>query len=124
MIKPFKPFRFLDWNVYQDARELFLESRKIVTSLPREYRFEIGSQLIRASLSIALNIAEGSGKFSPKDVARFLDISVGSLYETRAILDILEYDPGLSAKIPEEMIPAMDQIGRQLGGLRKSILKL
>lgn len=123
MTTPFKPFRFLDWRVYQDARELFFETRKIATALPRDYRFEIGSQVIRSSLSIVLNIAEGSGKFSPRDVGRFLDISIGSLYETRAVFDILENDPGLSVQIPAEIIPTMDQIGKQLGGLRKSILK-
>jgi len=53
-------FRFRKWKVYNDSQELFSIILKIVKELPKEFRFEIGSQMIRAALSVALNIAEGS----------------------------------------------------------------
>ncbi len=46
-------------------------------------------QLDRASTSIPLNIAEGNGKFSPKDRARFLEMARGSALECAACLDVL-----------------------------------
>src|SRR6185437_8974780 len=46
-------------------------------------------QLDRASTSIPLNIAEGNGKFSSKDRARFLEIARGSALECAAALDVL-----------------------------------
>jgi four helix bundle protein len=46
-------------------------------------------QLDRASTSIPLNIAEGNGKFSGKDRARFLEIARGSALECAAALDVL-----------------------------------
>jgi four helix bundle protein len=46
-------------------------------------------QLDRASTSIPLNIAEGNGKFSAKDRARFLEIARGSAFECAAALDVL-----------------------------------
>jgi four helix bundle protein len=46
-------------------------------------------QLDRASTSIPLNIAEGNGKFSRKDRARFLEIARGSALECAACLDVL-----------------------------------
>src|ERR1043166_5657473 len=46
-------------------------------------------QLDRASTSIPLNIAEGNGKFSTKDRARFLEIARGSPLECAAALDVL-----------------------------------
>ncbi len=46
-------------------------------------------QLDRASTSIPLNIAEGNGKFSAKDRARFLEIARGSALECAASLDVL-----------------------------------
>ena len=46
-------------------------------------------QLDRASTSIPLNIAEGNGKFSQRDRARFLEIARGSALESAACLDVL-----------------------------------
>src|SRR3954453_4514227 len=46
-------------------------------------------QLDRASTSIPLNIAEGNGKFSVKDRARFLEMARGSALECAAALDVL-----------------------------------
>ncbi len=50
---------------------------------------DVKDQLDRASTSIALNIAEGNGKFAPKDRCRFFDIAHGSALECAAGLDIL-----------------------------------
>jgi four helix bundle protein len=46
------------------------------------------SQLLRSSSSIALNLAEGSGKPTPKDQLRFYSIAMGSLRESQAALDL------------------------------------
>src|SRR5437763_6963357 len=46
-------------------------------------------QLNRASTSIPLNIAEGNGKFSTKDRARFFEMARGSALECAACLDVL-----------------------------------
>lgn len=121
-MKPFKPFRFLDWKVYKDAQKIFFKVNHIAKQLPREYRFEIGSQMIRSSLSVVLNIAEGSGKFPPKETARFLDIAMGSLYEVLATLDTITKDPIIPITVPQEILENITEVGRQLGGLRKSVL--
>ncbi|MCB9083614.1 MAG: four helix bundle protein [Bdellovibrionaceae bacterium] len=49
-------------------------------------------QMLRASSSVALNLAEGSGKPSAKDKRRFYSISLGSLRECQAILRIEDID--------------------------------
>lgn len=46
------------------------------------------SQLLRASSSIALNLAEGSGKPTGRDKVRFYSIALGSLRECQAALDL------------------------------------
>ncbi len=71
-------------------KKLFSLILQIVRKLPREFRFEIGSQLIRSAFSIILNIAEGSGKTSDKELNRFIDISLGSISELLAALDVLK----------------------------------
>ncbi len=50
---------------------------------------DVRDQLDRASTSIPLNIAEGNGKYLPKDRCRFFDIADGSALECAAGLDIL-----------------------------------
>jgi four helix bundle protein len=77
-------------------------------------------QLDRASTSIPLNIAEGNGKFSAKDRARFLEMARGSALECAACLDVL-----LVRKLAsdEQVVPAKDRLARivqmLIGLLRK-----
>jgi len=76
-------------------------------------------QLDRASTSIPLNIAEGNGKFSNADRARFLEIARGSALECAACIDVLAVRRLIAA---ERIIPAKEQlvrIVRMLMGMRK-----
>lgn len=41
-----KKFRFLEWKVYRDAQELFTIILRIVQKLPKEYRYEVGNQVV------------------------------------------------------------------------------
>ena len=66
-------------------------------------------QLDRASTSIPLNIAEGNGKFSAKDRARFLEIARGSALECAAALDVLVARKLVSL---EQIEPAKENLAR------------
>jgi four helix bundle protein len=77
-------FRKLD--VYQAAVRFLPLAAAIADSLPPRYA-SLADQLRRASLSIPLNIAEGSGKRSGPDQRRFYAIARGSAMECAAILD-------------------------------------
>src|SRR3972149_7164969 len=85
-----RKFRFLEWQVYRDCQVLFTLILKLVRKLPKEYRFELGSQLIKSTFSVILNIAEGSGKTSDRELNRYFDISLGSLFEVLASVDTLK----------------------------------
>src|SRR5271154_2752976 len=54
-----------------------------------ELRYSLKDQLNRASQSVILNLAEGSGKPSPRDKRRFYAIAFGSTREVQAIFDII-----------------------------------
>jgi four helix bundle protein len=71
-------------------------------------------QLDRASTSIPLNIAEGNGKFSTVDRARFLEIARGSALECTACLDVLAVRKFVSA---ERIVPAKEQLVRSVNML-------
>jgi four helix bundle protein len=70
-------------DIWKKSHEMYLYVKKnIVVKFPREERFELTSQLLRAALSVPLNIVEGCGKFTDKDFTHFLDNALGSLNET------------------------------------------
>ncbi|MEK7579148.1 MAG: four helix bundle protein [Patescibacteria group bacterium] len=116
-----KQFRFLDWNIYTLAQDLFIEISALVRTIPREYRFDLGSQLNRAAFSVILNIAEGSGKKTDADLKRFLDIALGSLYEVRAAVDTLCKINILDALQQKGIREKTETLARQIGGFKRSL---
>lgn len=67
--------------VWEKSHQLTLEIYKVLSDFPKEEMFGLISQMKRSSSSIPTNIAEGSGRFSNKDFARFLSIAYGSCNE-------------------------------------------
>jgi len=74
-------------------------------------------------MSIALNIAEGSGKSSDKDFNHFLNIAVGSLFETIASFDILRDNHLISESEFCSLVDFGNTISSQLGGFKKKLVK-
>lgn len=93
----------------------------IAKSLPKEYRFEITNQLIRAAFSVVLNIAEGSGKHSDAELNRFFDIALGSLFESVAAIDALREAHMVSEKAFLEVEASAAEISDQLGGFKRKL---
>jgi four helix bundle protein len=116
-------FGFRKWTVYTDAQELFSRILEIVKRLPQTYRFDLGNQIIRSSFSIILNIAEGHGRGSQREFRRFIDIALGSLYETLAGVDALRYNTLIDSAEFDDIFHRLDNIAKQLGGLKKNSKK-
>ena len=74
-------------TVYKRALEFATWSQDLIESVTK--KTSTRDHLERAGDSIALNIAEGNGKFSQKDRARFFQIAHGSALESAACLDLL-----------------------------------
>ena len=81
------PFHHEKLKVYQRALEFAGWSRVLIDSLTK--RTSTRDHLERAGDSVALNIAEGNGKFSQRDRAKFFQIAHGSALECAACLDLL-----------------------------------
>jgi four helix bundle protein len=81
-------FKHEDLEVFQLAMRLVAEIYKLTDKLPSKEYYGLRSQLTRSVISIPLNIAEGSGKFSKLDFARFTRNAIGSLLETDTCLKI------------------------------------
>jgi four helix bundle protein len=76
---PVRDFRQI--KVWEKAHNLTLEIYKTTARFPREELYGLTSQLRRASVSIPANIAEGFGRGGNVELARFLQIGMGSAYE-------------------------------------------
>ena len=74
-----KDFRKL--NVWEKAHSLVIEIYKVTADFPKSELFGLTSQIRRAGLSVPANIAEGCGRDSDSDFARFLQMAIGSASE-------------------------------------------
>lgn len=114
-------FRFLRFKVYQEAKELNREIYVLAKSWGAKDR-GLKDQLLRASISICLNIAEGSAKGSDRDFRRYLQNALGSVNEVVSCLD-MALSMGL---LPEsryaQLIEQASDVARQLGGFSKKLL--
>jgi four helix bundle protein len=81
-------FRFQSFRVYHDAKEYCRFCRDTVRSHIERTDRSLADQIVRALNSIVLNIAEGSADQSDAEFARFLTISIRSVYETVAGFDL------------------------------------
>jgi len=77
-------YKFENLDVWKLARQFTNVIYKITKNFSKDEQFGLTSQIRRASVSIILNIAEGSDRKSDADYARFLKISKGSLDEVIA----------------------------------------
>jgi len=79
---------YCDLIVWQKAMELVEEVYRLMRDFPVDERFRLCDQLSRAVISIPSNIAEGNGRETSSEYARFLGIARGSLYEVLTQLEI------------------------------------
>jgi four helix bundle protein len=77
-----KTFPFEKLEVWQNARKLVRQVYQQADKFPKAEMFGLSSQLRRAAVSVANNLAEGSARASLKDQAHFTSQAHGSLMET------------------------------------------
>jgi four helix bundle protein len=82
-------------DVYHAALDFVSYVHTLCSGLRGNHRFA-KDQLLRASLSIPLNVAEGNGKRSHGERRRFFEIARGSSMECAAVLDVLRTTDGCS----------------------------
>lgn len=115
-----KIYSFEKLECWQRARQLAVWIYKNTKDFPTEEKFGIISQMRRASVSIASNIAEGSSRKTPKDQAHFSTIAYSSTVE---LLNDLIISNDLNFLSEKQYFEGRDLIERQtllIAGLRKS----
>jgi len=88
---------FHNIKVWRRAHDLVLKVYKLTNSFPREEVYGLTSQIRRAAASVPTNIAEGCGRNTDAELARFMEIASGSASELDYLL-LLARDLGLLAE--------------------------
>ena len=104
-------------EVWQLAMDFSERVYKATDGFPHSEKFGITSQVQRASVSIALNIAEGKGRYHPKEYKQFLYNARGSLYETNTLISLAKRLGYLKDKDYQESNEFSFQIMSKLSGL-------
>src|SRR5216684_671024 len=102
---------FRDLVVWRKAHEFVLAVYQFTGSFPQRETFGLAHQMRRAAISVPANIAEGFGKRSKPEKARFLNMAEGSLEESRYYL-VLAQDLGYGNT--EEQMRLLEQVSRLL----------
>ncbi len=113
-------FSFEKLEVWQKTRKFLNEIYKITSLFPKEEQFALSQHIRKSATSILSNIAEATSRFSKIDFKRFIEIAIGSLYETVAQLFVALDNNFLSKDNFESLYNDAEVIAKMLSGLSKS----
>ncbi len=108
-------------RAFELADQLVLSIYRATKSFPRHEQFGLTSQLRRAAISVASNIAEGSARNSHADYLRFLDMAYISIREVEYQLTIAQRLNYARPEVSEYLTNQAGETARALTGLRRSL---
>ncbi len=111
---------YKDLVVWQKSMALVKSIYQKTRSFPREEVYGLSSQMRRAAVSIACNIAEGQGRMSKKEFKQFLALSRGSVLELETQVQIAADLDFLSSE-DAKLLGNTEELLRMLNGLMKSL---
>ena len=112
---------YRELNVWKKADELAFRVYKLTETFPKQYLYDLTSQLRRASLSIPTNLAEGCASPHTKELLQFINIAHRSLSETRYLLEFSHRLDLLEDTTIQDLEKQCGEIARMLGALTRSI---
>jgi len=112
---------FEDLIVWKKAHNIVLIIYKLLEKFPKEEKYRIIDQIVRAVLSIPTNIAEGFGRFTLKDYVHFLIIARGSIGEVQYLILLSKDLNYINSKEYIDLKKELDEIGKMLNGLINSL---
>lgn len=108
---------YRDLVAWQRSIELTIAIYEKTMSFPSDEKFGLTSQLRRAAVSIASNIAEGKGRGSDRELVHFLHCARGSAYEVQTQLEIAQQLGYLTKEEAIALSSKAAEVGRLLNGL-------
>jgi four helix bundle protein len=112
---------FRDLKVWEKSHQFVLSVYGATSSFPRDEMYGLTSQLRRAAVSVPTNIAEGCGRGSDIDFARFLQIAMGSACETEYLLLLSRDLKYLAQERYQAFASSVTEIKRMLSALLQTV---
>jgi four helix bundle protein len=112
-------FDFQKLEVYKKAKTFHLECKRVF--IESDFDKYVNDQLGRASFSVPLNIAEGSGKFSKADRKNYFTTARASLFECIAVIDILNDQQKIDENQFNKLLKDADELSRILYSMIKNL---
>jgi four helix bundle protein len=113
--------RFKDIKAWQLAHHLALAVCRATTTFPADVRFGLAADLRRAAVEVPASIAEGSRLRSQRAYVERLNRAEAALARTEALLLVAIELGHLPASLDGTPLAAVEEVGRTLGGLRRSV---
>ena len=95
----------------------------VLDSFPDNEKYGLRSQISRCVVSIPSNIAEGSGRKSEKEFARFIEIALGSSFELETQILIAKGRGFIPKDRTEEIINNLISIQKRMNGFRNTLIR-
>lgn len=114
---------YKDLRVWNQAIELALEIYRHTQRFPKDEQYGLTSQLRRASVSVASNIAEGKGRSTDKELILFLHHARGSLLEAETQLVISRELAYLDGGTAAHLLNLTEDLAKGLNALIKALRK-
>ncbi|MCK9594649.1 MAG: four helix bundle protein [Candidatus Omnitrophica bacterium] len=112
-------FKFEDLKIWQESVKFAGEVYKLTKKYPKAEQFGLVGQLNRAAVSLSLNIAEGVGRNSDVELARYLQIAIGSLNEAVTILHISLEQKYIDKSEFDSFYIRCEELSKMLHGFKK-----
>lgn len=112
---------FRDLDVWKLGMEIVVEVYELTKSIPKEEAYGLVSQMRRAAVSIASNIAEGFTRHHNKEYRHFLYIALGSCAELETQIEVCRILAYIDQETRDKLIDQFDHEGRMINNLIKCL---
>jgi len=114
-------FRFMDLEIWKLAIKIANRLFDIADELEKRHLYRFAEQLRAAGMSMSNNIAEGSGSFSDKDFANFLNYARRSTFENANISILLCMRDLITEEIRNELLDDLNHLSRKITNFQKTL---
>jgi len=116
-----KEQKFRKLEVWNKAMDFVEEVYEVTNKFPPKEMYGLTSQLRRSAISIAMNIAEGSGSGSDAEFNRFLNISLRSSYEVMCGIELARRLEYCNESQVDNLLKKCDELSAMISGLKEKL---